>query len=521
MPVRTIYLLSLLLLLSQLCLAQSSRADLYFTPGKAPGWQSAVAAIPLQQPEPFIALSLAWKGESRSFDARFSSDGQRWSEWARLHLDPHGEQSPERYVSELYFADAGSRFVQFRATGPVEQLQAHFYNPGKTIKEAENGGEAVSFRGPEFCPCPLPEYEERADWCPDGSCPPNPSPSFTNVTHLIVHHSAGTNTATDWAAVVRSIWDFHVITRGWSDIGYNYLIAPTGAIYEGRGNDILGAHFCGTNGGTLGVCMMGDYTDITPTTDALDALKELLAWKACDVNVDPLGEAFHSSSNLTLNNISGHRDGCATQCPGNAFYPMLPEVRQSVADYIASSCAAISPPQQLTATPASETEALLEWDDVSENETAFLIERSRTFNDGYEQVASVGENTTSYTDTGLEPQTGYFYRIRSANEQDTSGYSNRAFVFTQVVGLDGPLSAAHVRLFPNPAGKQLTVALDSELSGTVYLRLLDAMGHEAWHAEMQGGQWAADIPVANLPGGLYLLQLQNGDAAAVYKIIKE
>lgn len=521
MRIRTIFLLFLSVYSLRQLEAQSSRADLHFTPDKAPGWQSPALPVPLQQPEPFIALSLAWEGEARSFDVRFSSDGQRWSEWARLHLDPHGEQSPERYVSELYFADANSRFVQFRATGPAEELQAHFYNPGKTIKKEGNDGAAATFRGPEFCPCPLPEYEERADWCPDGTCPPNPSPSFTDVTHLIVHHSAGTNTATDWAAVVRSIWDFHVITRGWSDIGYNYLIAPTGAIYEGRGNDILGAHFCGTNGSTMGVCMMGDYTDITPTAGALDALRELLAWKACDVNVDPLGMAFHGSSNLTLNNISGHRDGCATQCPGNAFYPMLPEVRQSVADYIASSCAAIAPPQQLTATPVSETEVLLEWNDISENETAFLIERSRTFNDGYEQVASAGENANSYTDTGLEPQTGYFYRVRSANEQDTSAYSNRAFVFTQVVGLDGPLSAAHVRLFPNPTGNRLTVALDSELNGAVHLRLLDATGREAWRAEMQGGRWSVDIPMIHLSGGLYLLQLQSGKTTAAFKVIRE
>lgn len=521
MRIKTLCLLFLTLFFISQLWAQSSRADLYFNPDKVSGWQSSIMAIPLQQPEPFIAVSLAWKGESRSFDIRFSPDGQGWSDWVNLHLDPHGEQSPERYVGELYFANADSRYVQFRATGPVEQLQAHFYDPGKTVKQEKNEEEPLALRGPEFCPCPLPAYEDRQDWCPDGSCPPDASPSYTTVTHLIVHHSAGPNTATDWAAAVRSIWDFHVFTRGWDDIGYNYLIAPTGTIYEGRGDDVLGAHFCGTNGGTMGVCMMGDYTTITPATEALDALKEILAWKACDINVDPLGEAFHGSSGLNLNNISGHRDGCATACPGDAFYPMLPDVRQSVADYIVSSCAAISPPQQLTATALGETEALLEWEDVSPNETAFLIERSQAFNGGYEQVASVGENVTSYTDSGLQPQRGYYYRMRSANAQDTSVYSNKAFVFTQVVGLEGPLGAEHIRLFPNPVRNRLTVVLDSELTGAVQLRLLDATGREAWNTEMQGGQWSLEVPMANLPTGLYLLQLQNGEAMAAYKIVRE
>lgn len=522
MQFRTICLFFAFVFFSYLLSAQSGHAVLHLSPKKALGWQSAPMAIPFQQPEPFIAVSLAWEGESRSFDIRFSSDGQHWKEWISLHLDPHGEQGPDRYFSELYFADAGSRYVQFRATGPAERLHAHFYNPGKT--EARGGKkddeQAVALRGPEYCPCPQPAYESRADWCPDGSCPPNPSPDFTTATHLIVHHSAGANAATDWAAIVRSIWDFHVNTRGWSDIGYNWLVDPNGVLYEGRGDDILGAHFCGTNGGTMGVCVMGDFTLITPAAEALNMLRNLLAWKACDVNIDPMGEAFHPSSNRTLNRISGHRDGCATACPGDSFYPLLPVVRQSVAGYIASSCSPIAPPQQLVATAVSETEARLEWLDLSDNETAFLIERSRTFNGGYEQVAEVGENTTAYNDAGLEPQTGYYYRIRSANEQDTSDYSNKAFVFTAVVGLDGPLGAGHVRLFPNPVSEQLTVALDGELSGPARLRLLDATGRQSWSAEIQGGQWPVEIPMAHLPAGLYLLQLRHGEAMAAYRVVR-
>ena len=32
-------------------------------------------------------------------------------------------------------------------------------------------------------------------------------------------------------------------------------------VYEGRGSGILGAHFCGTNSNTLGVCMMGNFEE--------------------------------------------------------------------------------------------------------------------------------------------------------------------------------------------------------------------------------------------------------------------
>ena len=529
---RKICFFAILLFITRVSPAQTSRADLYFSPGKAPAWHSEVQAIPLSQPEPFIAVSLAWKGESRSFEARFSNDGRRWSDWVQLHLDPHGEQSPEHYVSELYFAEASSRYVQFRANGPAEHLRAHFYDPGPTKERSENYDEPVSFRGPDYCPCPQPDYQDREDWCPDGSCPPDPTPDYTNATHLIVHHSAGPNTATDWAAVVRSFWDYHTINNGWDDIGYNWLIDPDGVIYEGRGDGVLGAHFCCKNGGTMGVCVIGDFTNITPTEEALNALRDLLAWKACDADIDPLGKAFHPSSGLVLDNISGHRDGydpnassscriCGTECPGDAFYPLLGQVRSSVADHIANSCAPIGFPRELRASAVSETEALLEWEDNTDNETAFLIERSLTFNGGYAEIASVGENITSYNDTGLDPQTGYYYRIRSANEQDTSIYSNKAFVFMNVVGLDGPLGAAHVRLFPNPVKNRLAVTLDSELTGQVRLRLLDATGRETWNGEMQGGHWTVEVPMAQLPEGLYFLQLNHKEATAAYKVVRE
>jgi hypothetical protein len=42
------------------------------------------------------------------------------------------------------------------------------------------------------------------------------------VSHLIVHHSAGTNSASDWAAIVRAIWDFHVNGNGWGDESGDY-----------------------------------------------------------------------------------------------------------------------------------------------------------------------------------------------------------------------------------------------------------------------------------------------------------
>jgi hypothetical protein len=137
------------------------------------------------------------------------------------------------------------------------------------------------------------------------------------------------------------IYELHVAGNGWDDVGYNYLIDPNGVVYEGRGNDVRGAHFCGKNTGTMGVCMLGTFTNVAPSDAAREALANLLAWKSCDRDLDPLGQAYHAASGLELPRIAAHRNGCATACPGDAFYPLLPQVRQATAAAI-TACATVA-----------------------------------------------------------------------------------------------------------------------------------------------------------------------------------
>jgi N-acetylmuramoyl-L-alanine amidase len=179
----------------------------------------------------------------------------------------------------------------------------------------------------------------RTEWgCPDGQIT-NHGPLFeTTVTHLIVHHTVNDNDAPDWGAIVLNIWNFHVFERGFVDIGYNYLIDPKGVIYEGRAgvDNVQGAHFSGVNAGTMGVGMIGTFIDVEPTQEALFSLNRLLAWKCYQCQLDPTGTSLHIASQLNLDTISGHRDGPKpTECPGEALYELLPEIRRDVSRILA------------------------------------------------------------------------------------------------------------------------------------------------------------------------------------------
>jgi len=85
-------------------------------------------------------------------------------------------------------------------------------------------------------------------------------------------------------------------------------------------------------------------------------------------------------------------------------------------------------PTKLTATPASATQVDLAWNDTSNNESGFKIERKEGAGGAWAQVAQVGPNETTYMDTALNAAATYVYRVRAANFGGDSPYSNEAQV---------------------------------------------------------------------------------------------
>jgi PKD repeat protein len=198
------------------------------------------------------------------------------------------------------------------------------------VREVQNLEKYRVLEDPCAPPIAVPQSEWRAG-LPD----PDYTRSFTQVQHMIIHHSAGSNTETDYVKVVRNIYLFHTQSNGWSDMGYNYLVAQDGTIFTGRDplageqDNVIGAHFCGRNAGTMGICILGTYSNVEPTTVALQSVASVLTWKAFKDNLDPLGFQSHPA-NPNLGVIAGHRNGCATECPGQRTYNKLDSIRGAV-----------------------------------------------------------------------------------------------------------------------------------------------------------------------------------------------
>ncbi|MBX9601935.1 MAG: N-acetylmuramoyl-L-alanine amidase [Bryobacteraceae bacterium] len=255
------------------------------------------------------------------FRARASADAVSWTPW----LETAGDDA-------LLFFDSPQRFLEIDAPTPLRLL---FIDPG--VSRAAKGVKLAA-SSPAIVP--------RSAWgCTPEACPLREQPVRTTVTHLVVHHTAGANSSADWAAVVRSIWQLHTQGNGWNDIGYNFLIDPNGVAYEGRGDGILGAHFSAVNTGTMGVALMGTFSNTPPTPAALATLTQLLAWQAERWRLDAASMSVHAASGLMLNTISGHRDAGlsprasgTTECPGNTVHALLERLRREVPPLVEDPC---------------------------------------------------------------------------------------------------------------------------------------------------------------------------------------
>jgi hypothetical protein len=88
-------------------------------------------------------------------------------------------------------------------------------------------------------------------------------------------------------------------------------------------------------------------------------------------------------------------------------------------------------PDNLRVPATSRTQVVLAWDDSSDDETGFKVERSPNGASSWTQAGTVGTNVTSFTDTDLDWETTYFYRVRAYNAAGDSAASNVASATTR------------------------------------------------------------------------------------------
>jgi uncharacterized protein with LGFP repeats len=184
---------------------------------------------------------------------------------------------------------------------------------------------------------PKPKIYSRAQWGADESQRSASSLHYGEVHAGFVHHTVNANdyTRAEVPGIIRSIYAYHTRSRGWSDVGYNFLIDRFGRIWEGRyggvHRPVVGAHTLNYNDYAFAGAAIGNFETATPSSALLSAYGALFAWKLSLHGVDPASTSQRVGKR-DFPAINGHRDAAATACPGRNLYAKLSSIRSLAAD---------------------------------------------------------------------------------------------------------------------------------------------------------------------------------------------
>lgn len=183
---------------------------------------------------------------------------------------------------------------------------------------------------------PKPVIYSRAQWGADESLREKSSLHYYEVHAGFVHHTVNANdyTRAEVPGIIRSIYAYHVKSRGWSDIGYNFLVDRFGRVWEGRygGVDrpVVGAHTLDYNDYSFAMSAIGNYDVKEPSEAIVEAYGALFAWKLSLHGVSA-GSTSQKVGATTFEAINGHRDAASTACPGRYLYARIPDIRRIAA----------------------------------------------------------------------------------------------------------------------------------------------------------------------------------------------
>ena len=283
-----------------------------------------------------------------------SGDGA-WGEWQDVAFvadeGPEGDERaalrPEWRWSAPIWTGEGDR-IQLRvprhdendhAQVSLRRLRVHTIDVPR--------GEVRPAAGAAYAMTPDVPVISRSQWGANESMRRgSPSIAQQGVRMAFVHHTVHSNSYGPDEAddIIRGIYAFHTQSRGWNDIGYNFIVDRFGRVYEGRAGGVdravIGAHAEGFNANSTGVAVLGDHTHVEPGPAVIDSLQRFLAWKLDVHHVDPRGwtrmvsqgsPKFPEGATVSLPTISGHRDTGLTGCPGGRLYAALQRLRDGAA----------------------------------------------------------------------------------------------------------------------------------------------------------------------------------------------
>lgn len=205
---------------------------------------------------------------------------------------------------------------------PVSRL------PGPLWPDQEPGDPAKSITAPvatkpasPVASGPAPGVIPKATWTSVRPIVSRAQP-MNGIGRITVHHSAIPSAGlTERSAIIRQLQGIqreHMHRRGepFADIGYHYIIDPTGQVWEGRSLNLQGAHVAAQNEHNLGIMCMGNFDRQSPTQAQLTTLQRFVAGQMRKYGV-------------SVGRVYTHRELGKSSCPGNNLQRYMNSARSN------------------------------------------------------------------------------------------------------------------------------------------------------------------------------------------------
>ncbi len=135
---------------------------------------------------------------------------------------------------------------------------------------------------------------------------------------ITVHHQGGRQSVTRnksaVAAEIDAIYGGHRRHR-YGDIAYHFIVDYAGRVWEGRSLAYQGAHVSRQNVRNLGILVLGNFEEQSPSAASLETLETLVG-------------ALRSGFGVKKHRVYGHCDIGSSVCPGKNLYPYVENMRK-------------------------------------------------------------------------------------------------------------------------------------------------------------------------------------------------
>lgn len=281
----------------------------------SPAQKYNIVLIHGEMPDPNIKIEL-WVKQKFYLFSRYKKyesiilkrfDNGRF--WAKFKLDSETQQ-----VFKIAVINSGVRLDHILTIYEVET-----WTESSLKEDTTEGHQSGVFTGTEHPAVPVPKIRTRQEWNAS-------APTQDYILHapkmFTIHHTVGKYPANFHESVeeMQFIQNYHQNARGWIDIGYHFLIDPSGNIFEGRPINVVGAHAQGKNTTNVGIAIMGNYHP--PDANEINP-------KSIESFVN-LGKYISERYEIKVSSFYAHRNLNAIACPGDDLYKLMPELKKLI-----------------------------------------------------------------------------------------------------------------------------------------------------------------------------------------------